>query len=127
MIVAPRKKYVRRFSELIAETPPGRCMFCEAPLPPRKRNARQRVICGSLECRRTYHQLYSEQCRPRTRTPRCGECDAWVTVPHKLACSKRKLCVAAGCTNKVLNLGSGLCSAHYQRRWRKANPDKRYR
>lgn len=44
---------------LRAEVQPGRCLFCEEPLPaPKRKGGRQREVCGSLECRRSRDRLW---------------------------------------------------------------------
>jgi len=43
---------------LYAEAQPGRCLACDAPLPPRQGRERQRVMCDDPECRRVYHRAY---------------------------------------------------------------------
>lgn len=46
---------------------PGRCALCDEPLPPKKRGVRgrDREMCGSLECRRTYDVVWRAAHRDR--------------------------------------------------------------
>ena len=75
--------YIRRGREanlgleaLEAEGTPGRCLACDAPLPPSKPNwlgypNKRRVTCDSPECRRVYHAAYGVGRRLRQgRKPR---------------------------------------------------------
>ena len=61
---------------LEAEGTPGRCLACDAPLPPSKPNwlgypNKPRVTCDDAECRRIYHRAYGVGRRLREgRTPR---------------------------------------------------------
>ncbi len=41
------------FAEMIAETKPGLCPFCDQPVP-RNTHGRKRILCGSRECRNAY-------------------------------------------------------------------------
>lgn len=61
---------VKLLNEIRADTVPGLCPFCDAPIPPSK--ARPWKRCAADECRREYHrihrvELYREQRRRQAK------------------------------------------------------------
>ncbi len=48
---------VPEIAEMQKEIGPGKCPFCEDPLPPWE-HGRSRCYCLGYDCDRTYHRLY---------------------------------------------------------------------
>lgn len=95
---------VEAIEEIKAETPPGCCLACDEPLPPREPGAtgRNRVTHDDPECKALYHSLkkgdWREANKDEPRAPSPPPAAAVDLVIHCTKCGKRTNAANAICS-----------------------------